>query len=376
MAGVSTFVTSSLRSVLFRRVFGALFATLVIFYILSHISITIEETANEETAIDTSVDLTRFISHGSTNCIPPLDNIIAKANSVRSECEESSPFSKEQNLAGPRIGTVTAQFGKVQESYQQALQTQALHCAVHDSWLHIMCNPIVDSLWNKEAFLLKLVLEEMMKPEEERLEWIFWVDRDVVILDQCRPISSFLPPKMQQQVRSQRGEDEELSEELSQDDAEDTHLLVTNDSSGLNNGVFLLRVNTWAIEMLTETLAFPVYKPDVELQFTEQSAMSAVISSPDMRFHRNTQFVAQEWFNAFPKDGPTEFLERKEEDEKELDAFQVRRGDFLVHFAGHHHKVEAILSWTKMLRDARSIWRERERIQRDISKEVERFGRS
>jgi hypothetical protein len=38
-------------------------------------------------------------------------------------------------------------------------------------------------------------MREMMKPAKERLEWIMRVDRNTMLLDQCHPISSFLPKK-------------------------------------------------------------------------------------------------------------------------------------------------------------------------------------
>lgn len=43
---------------------------------------------------------------------------------------------------------------------------------------------------NKPAFILNLLMQEMLKPAHQRLEWIQWVDRDTLILDPCRPVST------------------------------------------------------------------------------------------------------------------------------------------------------------------------------------------
>jgi mannan polymerase II complex MNN10 subunit len=95
------------------------------------------------------------------------------------------------------------------------------------------------------------------------------MDRDAMILDQCRPISSFLP-KDKSRTTSwwRRSQSQEGGTNRT-----DVNLLVTNDFSGLNNGTFILRVNEWAVSLFTAVLAFRHFESHVELPFTEQSAM-------------------------------------------------------------------------------------------------------
>lgn len=50
----------------------------------------------------------------------------------------------------------------------------------------------------------------------ERLEWMFWVDRDTIILDSCRSLLSFLPAPARQQPN-----------ETGPDPAEEVHFLAT-----------------------------------------------------------------------------------------------------------------------------------------------------
>jgi mannan polymerase II complex MNN10 subunit len=232
---------------------------------------------------------------------------------------------------------------------------------MQDTEVHVMCDPVVDDLWNKPAFLLHLLIHEMLKPEDERLEWIMWVDRDTLVLDKCRPMSSFLPPEpsplMEQRQRS-KNDSHGTTDNT-------THLLVNNDLNGLNNGVFLIRVNSWAIDLFNTILAFRYYKPDVELKFTEQSAMEKVIGNEKFSAHVRT--VPQHWFNCYPYGLPEHFRERS--NETGLGKEHVRRGDYLLHFAGNTKKDEAINGWLDMLQELPDVW-EHKTVQRDVSEEV------
>ncbi|KAJ4372249.1 hypothetical protein N0V83_004023 [Neocucurbitaria cava] len=217
-----------------------------------------------------------------------------------------------------------------------------------------MCDPIVDNLWNKPAFILELLMREMLKPAKERLEWIQWADRDTIILDQCRPISSFLPPETTNTSPFSSAWWRPKSNSNNQQNHPEgaglntTHLLVNNDLNGLNNGVFLLRVHPWSISLFTAILAFRHYKPDVELPFTEQSAMENVLATPE--FNSQVRFVPQSWFNAYPPEGGAEaFVNREGDRGEELKEEQVRRGDYLVHFAGHEDKGRAMEEWVRAL---------------------------
>ncbi|KAF2996193.1 hypothetical protein E8E13_000925 [Curvularia kusanoi] len=283
-----------------------------------------------------------FIPYGESTCLPQDETNLAE-NSVakRGLCRKYSPFLTRQM----RIATVTAHFGTPKEHYQQALQTHLLHSLIHGTETHVLCDAIVDDLWNKPAFILRLLMDEMMKPDEERLEWIMWVDRDTIILDQCRPASSFLPRY-----------------------SNETYLLVTNDFNGLNNGVFMLRVNSWAVELFNTILAFRHYKPEVELRFTEQSAMELVIKED--QFKDKIKFVPQYWFNGYPEGEPEKFKDRR--DQNDLQEEHVRRGDFLVHFAGLPGKGKAIRGWLDMLAQLEDVWKTKS-AQRDVDRDIAAF---
>lgn len=313
----------------------------------------------------------QFIAAGDTQCLPPVTpDLIDESINKHASCRKFSPFTTSR----ARIATVTAHFGAVSEHYKKAFKTHLLHSLIHGTEVRVMCDPIIDDLWNKPAYILSLLMREMMKPSNQRLEWIMWVDRDTMILDQCRPISSFLPPERTQfgswwrrnnvQVDVSKGSTENITE---------VNLLVTEDWNGLNNGIFLLRVNQWAVSLFTDILAFRHYKPDVDLPFTEQSAMEQVIRTE--QFKHQTQFVPQYWFNAYDYGGPDMYARRDDTTISNLDPWVVRRGDYMVHFAGHSEKDKAIESYSEMLRDFPDVW-EHGTIQRDIQGNLTHFWRS
>lgn len=291
----------------------------------------------------------QFTTYGHSNC--PLEmspQLIEEATIKRSTCRQYSPFE----IRRWRIATVTAQFGRPEEHYQKAFRTHLLHALIHSIDVKVMCDPIVDGLWNKPAFILQILMQEMLKPAHERLEWIEWMDRDTLILDQCRPIASFLPPPEAQRVKAE------------------THLLVTRDWNGLNNGIFLVRVNEWAINLFTAILAFRHYKPDVHLRFGEQSAMEHVLRTEEFRY--NAQYVPQHWFNGYERERADIFEAR--ESVVGMEEREVRRGDYLVHFAGRRYRHLVMNEWADMVGRMGDVWQEK-KVLRSINAEVQKFWR-
>lgn len=301
----------------------------------------------------------QFFADGSSRCVPEVTSgLIEEATRRRATCRKHSPFA----TGRARIATVTAHFGEANEHYKKAFQTHLLHSLIHGTEVRAICDPIIDNLWNKPAFILNLLMHEMLKPAQERLEWIQWADRDTLILDQCRPISSFLPLES----LSRRAWWRPASTHVSEDNS--THLLISNDFNGLNNGVFMLRVGAWAIDLFTAILAFRQYKPGIYLPYTEQSAMEYVLQTP--HFKDETRYVPQYWFNAYEHGGP--LLYEGRQDIEGMEETHVRRGDYLVHFAGNPDKGEAIELWTEAIDRLGDVW-ERGDFLRDISEEIRSY---
>ncbi|GAB7329970.1 hypothetical protein MBLNU13_g01668t2 [Cladosporium sp. NU13] len=156
---------------------------------------------------------------------------------------------------------------------------------------------------------------------ELRLRWLMWFDADTLVINPLVGVETFLPPS----------------------DLEGINMIVTEDWNGLNNGIFIMRVSAWSVNMLTDTLAYPSYKPDEDLPFTEQTAMERMIQDP--RYARNCIFVPPRWFNAYPRD----------EDETRT-KYHVQQGDMMLHFAGVGDRPKMIRAFHDHVAAEREKW--------------------
>jgi len=221
----------------------------------------------------------------------------------------------------PRIGKVSILYGDKKPAHERALKTQEKHNRLHGYSMHLLRRGILDGYWTKPAYILSLILQELGKQDSERLSWLFWVDADTVVLNSHVPLEIFIPPTQHK----------------------DIHLLVTKDWNGLNNGVFLLEVTPWAVELFTAIASFRDFQPNTTLTFQDQSAMEILLKEPKSANHTVT--VPQRWFNAY-----------KDEKDKELKADQVRGGDLLVHLAGVNPREKYLDEWCDRYEEDPSVW--------------------
>ncbi|GCB17272.1 uncharacterized alpha-1,2-galactosyltransferase C637.06 [Aspergillus awamori] len=203
------------------------------------------------------------------------------------------------------IRKVTMVYGN-KTSYYRGLKTHEEHAKKFGYPMTVLRKPILGGYWSKPAILLSTLVEELQKPEAERVQWLFWVDGDTAVMNPNIPLEIFLPPERYT----------------------DTHLLMAKDWNGINNGVFFMRVNQWAVELLSATLSYPVVHPEVGLFWADQSAMENVINENDY-FSRSIAFCPLRWFNAYPRNADAIDLNPDRPVE-----FQLHHGDFLVHFPG------------------------------------------
>lgn len=97
-------------------------------------------------------------------------------------------------------------------------------------------------------------------------------------------------------------------------------MLITKDWTGFNAGVFLIRVCEWSIHLLSDAIALPRLRPDVELDYREQDALKWVFNEEQNRKHR--LFVPRPWFNQYDD---IHYAGRQE---------PAMRGNLLVHLPG------------------------------------------
>ena len=224
--------------------------------------------------------------------------------------------------ARTRIGKCTVLFNG-NSYWERALRSHEDHDALHGYRLHVLRQQLLDDVWSKPAYVLSLLLRELPKPESERLEWLFWVDADTVILNPYVPIEIFLPPR--------------------KPEFEETYLLYANDWNGLNNDVFLVKVNQWAVKFFSAIVSYRHYKPTEKLAFRDQSAMDKVMKEP--YFVNNVVQAPQRWFNAY-----------QGEHNETLAPFQIRRGDLLVHFAGVPNREQRMGYWLDRAEEHLEDW--------------------
>ena len=145
-----------------------------------------------------------------------------------------------------------------------------------------------------------------------------WLDADTLILNPEIPKTLFLPPN----------------------DFEEVHFLGPKDWDGFNAGGFFIRINSWTIKMLTETMAVPLLRPDIDLKYNAvANAMRWVFTKAEYRDH--VLYQPRRWYNDFRSD----------------DDPAAESGSLLVHFDGTlDENSEAIEPWLDAVEMSPQAW--------------------
>ncbi|KAF2220957.1 hypothetical protein BDZ85DRAFT_266065 [Elsinoe ampelina] len=228
-----------------------------------------------------------------------------------------------------RIGKISSIFYDKVTPLSQAYEDALLSHREHDDLFHykhpVLRNKLLPGTWSREAYIFYILADELQKSPSERLDWLFWHDADVVLINDLIPLETFVP----------------TSEKWSH-----VNFIVSNDLNGLNDGVFFLRVNEWALQFMAASLAFLKYHPDVGLRYEGQSTQELLSRTEDWK--NRTMHVPQRWFNAYQNYGnnddiPPEFNWR-------LGYFEP--GDMLVHLPGSAtSRTDLLRQWLKRKRD-------------------------
>ncbi|KAH8805350.1 hypothetical protein F5884DRAFT_444965 [Xylogone sp. PMI_703] len=191
-----------------------------------------------------------------------------------------APSENINNKVWSRVGKVSTLYYDTVTSDTQAYERALLSHIRHDErfgYSHfILRRGVIDGIWTKLALLLHQLVQELAKPPAERLDWLFWHDADLVLVNDQMPLEAFLPPEPRWSH---------------------INFMAANDLSGLNAGVLFLRVCEWSVHFISAGLSYPVYKPDVHLRYDEQTALEFLIQ--EERWGNNTMHVPQRWFNAY-----------------------------------------------------------------------------
>ncbi|CAI6341079.1 unnamed protein product [Periconia digitata] len=179
----------------------------------------------------------------------PVDERASLSSSISTQPNHPSMFY-------PKFGKCTASFGDPDPPYEAAIASHDLHNQIHGYPHYILREHMIRGLWSKHGWIMTVIGQELSKPEEQRLKWLMWHDRDTVLMNPQIPLDIFVPPEA---------------------NFSHINLLVTKDRNGLNNGVFMIRVGQWAMKLFASALSIREYQPELVLKYTEQSGMEETI---------------------------------------------------------------------------------------------------
>lgn len=71
-----------------------------------------------------------------------------------------------------RIAKASMLYGQYNNLYERALRSHARHAQRWGYPMHVLRHDISVGFWSKPTYLLSLVLQELRKPAEERVDWL------------------------------------------------------------------------------------------------------------------------------------------------------------------------------------------------------------
>ncbi|ETN46911.1 uncharacterized protein HMPREF1541_01100 [Cyphellophora europaea CBS 101466] len=208
----------------------------------------------------------------------------------------------------PDVAKVSMMYGE-NELYDRAIDTHLRHAQRHGYPAYVLKKELITGVWNKLLYLIHVMVAEMHRGEQGA-KWIMWFDADSAVINPALPLSIFLPP-------------EEWS---------DIHLLASKDQAGFNAGMFLIKINDWSIRTLAQAMTYEWHKPDIKLDFLEQTSLYHELNHTANREH--VLYQPRKWFNTY------EFHH----------AYEGEKGDMMVHFPGlQEDRWNHMATWLEIL---------------------------
>ena len=202
--------------------------------------------------------------------------------------EHSNPafahHPKEDTLATkpPAMAVVSMLYGD-NDFYIRAINTHIRHAERFGYPSYVLRTEIIEGVWNKLAYMMHAMITEMEKGESGA-KWLMWYDADSAVVNPALPLDIFLPPG----------------------DFDDIHLLASQDGSGFNAGMFFIRCHSWSVNLLANALTFRNYRPEINLDFAEQTTlwigMNETANRPHVLWQPRIWFNAYQWHHGFEGD--------------------------------------------------------------------------
>lgn len=77
-----------------------------------------------------------------------------------------------------QVGKVHAVFGEPNPVYERALVLHKAHSDAMGHPMFVLRERLLSGLWSKPGFILSVMLQELAKPEENRLKWLLYASLD------------------------------------------------------------------------------------------------------------------------------------------------------------------------------------------------------
>jgi hypothetical protein len=95
-------------------------------------------------------------------------------NGLQDEGSEATANS----VVPPTIGKITISFGETEEVYERAIRSHEFHNREMGYSQFVLRERLVPGLWSKHAYIFSVIVQEMAKPEGQRLKWLMFVTRN------------------------------------------------------------------------------------------------------------------------------------------------------------------------------------------------------
>ncbi|KAF1986911.1 glycosyltransferase family 34 protein, partial [Aulographum hederae CBS 113979] len=212
-----------------------------------------------------------------------------------------------------RIAKASMLFGQTNELYERALASHEKHNEMHGYPSSVLRHSVTTGYWNKISYLMSLIVLELGKPKDERLEWH---DASTILLNPFIPLPVFLPPADPQY------------------DA--INFIGSRRFGELDSSVFFVRVAPWSVKLLVKAMAIPlidelaelgpVTSAGRELGTIDGTALAFILNETE--FKSGALYEPRHWFNPHSQ--------AKQGDQKPVQAphFEGSHGSLLAVFPG------------------------------------------
>lgn len=104
------------------------------------------------------------------------DNVnISRHQRQQSLLSNETSLSPKDPPRKSRIGKILMQYGPENPLYERGIATHDAHNDRFGYPMFILREKTLPGYWSKPAYILRVLLQELEKPSDERLEWVLYV---------------------------------------------------------------------------------------------------------------------------------------------------------------------------------------------------------